>query len=317
MTRIYLADPNIQTQQLDAIREVLPAGWELSDDPAGAAAILTENVDVTAGMLQAAGPALKLILRLDTGRAAVADCGLPVYNLENMGLNGVAEHVVTLILVLSRNLLWSARQTKAAAWIPGRDEPILTDQRKYTYNWIGLPSAGAIYRKKVGIVGLGHIGREVAKRLRPFGVQLLYTDLQRFDPAVEAELGVSWRTLDDLLRESDFVTLHLRFIDGPDGNDKWFGAREFGLMRPTAFFINTARGRLVDEDALIDALQTGKIAGAGLDVFRYEPLPKDSPLLALAGDRVILTGHVSGTYNVEAWQITAQELVERVQEALK
>ena len=149
-----------------------------------------------------------------------------------------------------------------------------------------------------------------------FGVQLLYTDLQRFDPAVKP----NWRLLAHAgrpVRESDFVTLHLRFIDGPDGNDKWFGAREFGLMKPTAFFINTARGRLVDEDALIDALQTGKIAGAGLDVFRYEPLPKDSPLLALAGDRVILTGHVSGTYNVEAWQITAQELVERVQEALK
>ncbi len=316
MTIIYLADPSIQAQQLQAIRDALPADWQLADQPAGAAAILTENVDVTAALLGEAGESLKLILRLDTGKAKVAETDLPVCDLENMGLNGVAEHVVTLILALSRNLLWSARQTKAAAWVTGKDRPILTDQRKYTYNWINLPSAGAIYRKKVGIVGLGHIGRAVAKRLRPFGVQLLYTDLQRFDPATEVKLGVSWRSLDDLLRESDIVTLHLRFTDGPDGNDKMFGAREFGLMKPTAYFINTSRGRVVDEDALVDALESGQIAGAGLDVFRYEPLPKDHPLLARAGDQVILTAHVSGTYNVEAWQITANEVIERVLEAL-
>ena len=316
MTVIYLADPAIQAQQVQAIREALPSDWQLSEQPAGASAILTENMDVTSAMLQAAGDDLKLILKLDTGKAKVAQTGQPVYTLENMGLNGVAEHVVTLILALSRSLLWSARQTRAAAWVPGKDEPVLTDQRKYTYNWIDLPSAGAIYRKKVGIVGLGHIGRAVARRLRPFGVQLLYTDLNRFDPATEAELGVSWRSLDDLLRESDFVTLHLRFVEGPDGNDKMFSTREIELMKPTAYFINTSRGRMVDEDALVEALKSGRIAGAGMDVFRYEPLPKDSPLLALASDKVILTAHVSGTYNVEAWQITAKEVIERVQEAL-
>ncbi len=316
MTLIYLADPAVQTQQIQAIRDALPQGWQLSDQPAGAAAILTENVNITPEMLRSAGSSLKLILRLDTGQAQVTETNLPVYNLENMGLNGVAEHVVALILTLSRNLLWSARQTNAAAWAPGKDEPALTDQRKYTYNWIDLPSAGAIYRKRVGIVGLGHIGRAVARRLRPFGVQLLYTDLQRFDPATEAELGVSWRSLENLLRESDFVSLHLRFTEGPGGNDKMFGAREFALMKPSAYFINTSRGRMVDEDALAEALKDGQIAGAGLDVFRYEPLPKDHPLLQLAGDQVILTAHVSGTYNVEAWQITANEVIERVQEAL-
>jgi phosphoglycerate dehydrogenase-like enzyme len=236
--------------------------------------------------------------------------------LANTGLVGVAEHVVTLMLALSRRLLWVAHQTAQAKWVEGKEQPILTDQRKYTYNWIGLPDSGALYRKKVGIVGLGFIGKEVAKRLRPFGVQLLYTDLQRFDRQTEAELGVAWRELDDLLAESDFITLHLRFQEGPDGNDKWFDAGKFGKMKPTAYFINTSRGRMVDEEALVAALQAGTIAGAGVDVFRYEPLPKDDPLLKLAGENVILTAHVAGSYMVESWKTTAVEVVERVQEML-
>jgi phosphoglycerate dehydrogenase-like enzyme len=129
-------------------------------------------------------------------------------------------------------------------------------------------------------------------------------------------LDVRWRDLDELLRESDFVTLHHRFVEGPDGNDRQFGAREFGLMKPTAYFINTSRGRMVDEDALAEAVRTGRIAGAGIDVFRYEPFTADNPLAALAGDNVILTAHTAGAPMVEAWQTTAQELVERIQELL-
>ncbi len=118
------------------------------------------------------------------------------------------------------------------------------------------------------------------------------------------------------MRESDFVTLHLRFQEGSGGNDKQFGAREFSLMKQTAYFINTSRGRMMDEDALAFALRSGQIAGAGLDVFRYEPLPADHPLLALAGDNVILTAHVAGSPMAEAWQTTADEVVERIQAVL-
>lgn len=316
MASIYVADPNIRAEQIAALRSSLPAGWRLLEGPRGANAILTENVDVSAEMLAAAGNGLRLIARLDPGRATVAPTEVPVIDLYNTGTIGVCEHVVTLILALSRRLLWVARQTAKAAWVPGRDQPILTDQRRYTFNWIGLPSSGAIYSKKVGIIGLGQIGRGVAKRLRPFGVRLLYTDLQRFDPQVEASLGVEWRELDDLLRQSDFVTLHIRFQEGPGGNENWFGARELALMKPTAYLINTSRGRIVDEDALVAALRKGQIAGAGLDVFHYEPLPANHPLLALAGDNVILTPHVAGTVMSEAWQTTANELIERLQELM-
>ena len=316
MINIYLADANIRAEQIHAIRTTLPADWALTDTPERASAILTENVDVSETMLAAAGPDLRIILRLDTGHAAIVPTCIPVADLSNTGAIGVAEHVVALVLALSRHLMWVARQTAQAAWVEGRDQPILTDQRKYTYNWIGLQDFGALYRKTVGIVGLGHIGRAVARRLRPFCVKLLYTDLERFDVALEAELGVSWRTLDELLRESDFVTLHLRFQDGPGGNDKMFSARELGLMKRTAYFVNTSRGRMVDEEALVAALRSGQIAGAGLDVFRYEPLPADHPLLALAGDNVILTAHVAGSPMAQAWQTTADEIVERVRAVL-
>ena len=313
--RIFVADPAIRAEQIDAIRGRLPVGWSLAEDAAGAAAILTENVDVTPAMIAAAGDALRLIARLDTGAARVpAEVAVPVVDLPNTALVGVAEHTILLMMALSRQLLDVTARTQAQAWLPERSAPILTDQRRYTYNWIGLHDFGVLYRKTLGLVGLGLIGRAVAQRARAFGMKLLYTQRTRLDPATEAALGVAWRPLDDLLAESDFVSLHHRFQEGPEGNDNHIGARELALMKPTAYLINTARGRLVDEDALVAALQSGQIAGAGLDVFRYEPLPPDHPLLALAGPRLILTPHVAGAPVVEAWQTIADELVERLLE---
>jgi len=112
---------------------------------------------------------------------------------------------------------------------------------------------------------------------------------------------VQWREFDDLLGESDVISLHHRLQEGPGGNEGQFGAREFALMKPTAFLVNTARGRILDEDALIAALRDRQIAGVALDVFHYEPLPKDHPLLALAGDRVILTPHIAAGTEREYW----------------
>lgn len=316
MTQIFLADPNIRREQIEAIRSALPADWSLTQDVAGATAILTENVAVTGEMIADAGAQLRLVARLETGSAAihVPTTGAPiaVVELPNTAMAGVAELAVLLIMALSRRLLYLVRQTQAQAWLDDRNEPKLTDQQFYTYNWIGLDDFGTLYRKKVGLVGLGVIGRATAVRLAGLGMKLLYTQRNRLDPATEARYGVEWRNLEDLLRESDFVSLHHRFQEGPDGNDKQFGAREFELMKPTAYFINTARGRMVDEDALVAALRSGQIAGAGLDVFRYEPLPPDHPLWQLAGDNVILTPHVAGSPIVEAWNNTASDLIEHI-----
>lgn len=315
-TQIYLADSNIRSEQVKAIRNYLPTGWLLGDTPTRATAILTENVDISVDMLTAAGQSLRLIARLDTGQAAVASTDVPVVNLPHTSLVGVAEHAVMLIMALSRHLFWVTKQTTQQQWAAGRDEPILTDQQRYTYNWVDLQDFGTLYGKTAGLVGLGYIGRATAQRLRALGLRLLYTKRNRLDPAEEAQLGVQWRELDDLLRESDFVSLHHRFQAGPDGNDKHIGARAFELMKPTAYLINTARGRLVDEDALVEALRSGQVAGAGLDVFRYEPLPNNHPLWELVGDNVILTPHIGGAPVTEAWQIVAEKLVENIQAAL-
>jgi phosphoglycerate dehydrogenase-like enzyme len=147
-------------------------------------------------------------------------------------------------------------------------------------------------------------------------MRILYTQRHRHEAALEQNLGVRYCTLDELLAGSDFVSLHHRFDDSAGGNDRQFGAAQFARMKPTAFLINTARGRLVDEDALVAALQTDQIAGAGLDVFRHEPLPADHPFYSLAGDRLLLTPHVAGAPLAEAWQTVAEELIERVQAAL-
>ena len=314
MTHIYVADPKISPDLLAAIRSRLPAGWHIGESPVGAIAILTENVDVGSATIAAAGSTLRLIARLDTGDAEVDEGPVSVVELPNTALVGVAELAVLLIMALGRHLLWIARQTNEKRWLPERSEPILTDQRRYTYNWIGLEDWGTLYGKTVGIVGLGLIGRAIAQRLRPFGMKLLYTQRHRLSSDLEARYGVSWRSLDDLLRESDFVSLSHRFQDGPDGNDKQIGARELALMKPSAYLINTARGRLVDEDALVDALRGGRIAGAGLDVFRYEPLPADHPLFDLAGDNVILTPHTAGAPIGEAWETIASELIDHIRE---
>jgi glyoxylate reductase len=149
--------------------------------------------------------------------------------------------------------------------------------------------------KTLGLVGLGGVGQAVARRARAFELELLYTKRQRLDPDIEADLGVTWvPKLDDLLARSDFVSLHAEY---GESTHTLIGRRELRLMKRTAFLINTARGRIVDEEALIEALRDGTIAGAGLDVYWNEPpvtySPSPDPALFKL-DNVILTPHLGG-----------------------
>jgi glyoxylate reductase len=313
MTHICVVDPNIRPELLETIDQKLPEGWTASNAVAGATAILTENVDISDEMIVAAGDSLRLLVKLDTGTATVSTTTLPVIELPNTALVGVAELAVLMIMALSRHLFLVTRRTREQQWLPDRSEPILTNQSRYTYNWIGLEEWGTLYGKTTGIVGLGIIGRAIAARLRPFGMRLLYTQRTRLSRDRERQLGVEWRSLDELLSESDFVSLSHRFQEGPGGNDGHIGQRELALMKPTAYLINTARGRLVDENALTEALRDGTIAGAGLDVFRYEPLPADHPFFELAGDNLILTPHIAGAPVTEAWETIAHELIQNIE----
>jgi glyoxylate reductase len=153
----------------------------------------------------------------------------------------------------------------------------------------------AITGATLGLIGMGGVGRAAAKRASGFSMRVLYFDPRRLDPTDEKALGLSWVPFEQLLAESDFVSLHARLT--PETRHM-MGQREFAQMKPTAFFVNTARGPLVDEEALVRALRHGRIAGAGLDVFEHEPRPH--PAL-LGMPNVVVTPHVgSGVRPVRA-----------------
>jgi phosphoglycerate dehydrogenase-like enzyme len=311
--RVLLADPDLREGFVTTLGDRLPAGWTASDDPAGATAVVTENVDVDVAALNAQGASVRLVAKLDTGSATIRPGAARLLEVPNTALTGVAELTVTFILALFKDLRRVHDATRARAWLPDRAEPILTDQRRYTYNWIGIEDFGTLYRKRIGLVGLGHIGRAVAARLRPFGVRLLYTQRTRLDPAEEERLGVRWRAFDELLAEADLISLHHRFHDAPEaegGNDRQFDADAFARMRRGVRFVNTARGRLVDEQALADALASGHVASAALDVFRHEPLPDDHPFFAVSPERLLMTPHIAGAPIDEAWRLAADEIIE-------
>ncbi len=145
-----------------------------------------------------------------------------------------------------------------------------------------------LWRATVGILGLGRIGRALARRCRGFEMRILACDPVA-DPAYAAAEGIALVGLDDLFREADFLSVH---APHDAGSDKIVNAARLALMKPSACVINTARGGLIDEQALYEALSSGRIAGAGLDVFAVEPLPPDSPLRGLAN--VVLTPHCAG-----------------------
>jgi len=186
----------------------------------------------------------------------------------------VAEHAITLMLAVKRRLIESYKSVQDRKWADK------VDREGYT----------EIGDSTIGIIGLGNIGSRVAQRLKPWGCTLLYHDVVSFPAAREKELGVKRVSLDELLRTSDIVTVHVPLNSR---TRHMIGERELSLMKPTAFLINTCRGPVVDEAALYKALTAKKIAGAGLDVLEEEPTPAKNPLLDL--ENALVTPHVAGT----------------------
>ena len=162
-----------------------------------------------------------------------------------------------------------------------------------------------VHGKTLGIIGLGQIGEAVARRARGFGMRILYTKRRRLEEAREAALGVEHRGLDDLLRESDFVSVNVAL--SPE-TVHLIGDREFGLMRPSAFLVNTARGPIVDEKALVRALEERRIAGAALDVYEREPMVEPG-LINLPN--AVLTPHL-GSAALDTRERMAAIVVENV-----
>jgi phosphoglycerate dehydrogenase-like enzyme len=219
---------------------------------------------------------------IDAARAA----GVMVATTPEGTVEGVAEHVVLLILAVNKRLLEADRALRAGQWLV----------------WQLRPSSFMLAGLTVGLVGLGRIGREVARRLKGFAVELVYHDPVPAPAELEADLGLRRLAFDELLGSADIVSVHTPLTDETRG---LIGRRALSLMKPEAVLINTSRGGVVDQDALIEALQAGRLRGAGLDVFTPEPLPADSPLLALP--QVVLTPHIAtGTRQAMAIKAQAQ-----------
>lgn len=221
-------------------------------------------------------PKLKLFQLMSAGYdrmdlPAVLELGIKVANNGGANAIAVAEQAIMLMLAIYHRIRPQYESLRAGKWDGG---------------WVGQ-GAYDLAGKTVGIIGLGNIGKNVARRLRGWEVTTLYHDVVNFPASLESELKVQKVPLEVLLRESDIVTIH---VPHNRTTHHMMGAKQFAMMKPTAIFINTCRGGVQDEKALIHALKTGQIRAAGIDVFEQEdPADYDNPLFHM--DNVLYTPH--------------------------
>jgi D-3-phosphoglycerate dehydrogenase len=232
-------------------------------------------------VLQACQPRLKVISKWGTGidsidRKTAEGLGIRVCNTPNAFTLPVSDSVLGYMLAFARRQPWMDRAMKAGEWdkIPGRSLSECT----------------------LGVIGVGNVGKAVLRRARPFGMTLLGNDIVSIAPDFLVENKVEMTSLEDLLARSDFVSVN---ADLNPTSRHLINERTLAMMKPNAVLINTARGPLVDEAALVAALQSGQIAGAALDVFEVEPLPQTSPLKKM--DNVMLAPHNSNS-SPAAWE---------------
>jgi phosphoglycerate dehydrogenase-like enzyme len=240
--------------------------------------ILCSWTPIPARMIEAA-PRLKLIQKYGIGvdkidLKAAAQRGVPVAIAAGVNSVAVAETAITLMLALYKRLCVAHNSLRDGQWL----------------KWELRTGCYELWQKTVGLIGGGAIGRAVAKRLsHGFECRVLYYDAVRLAPETEKAMGMTFTAMADLLREADIVSLHVPLLPETRG---LIGAKEFAIMKPSAVLINTARGGVVDEPALIEALRKKTIASAGLDVFAKEPPDQDNPLLRM--DNVVVTPHNGG-----------------------
>lgn len=259
-------------------------GSELSD-----ASILIFRRGVIDAKLMDGYPQLRLIQRLGArcntiDRAAAAVRGITVSAVPRLTLHYTAEHAILLMLALGKKLIQSDSAVREARFDPDQ----VRAQNNVASNWPGLSPLVGLFQSTVGIIGVGEVGSLVAKLASGFGARVIYTNRNRLPAREEESMGLQYVSLDELLTSSDFVSLHATNVTENQG---LVGSAFFRQMKPSAFFINTSRGTLVDEDALYSALTTGQIAGVGMDVHHREPRQKDRFALL---DNVVMTPHLAG-----------------------
>jgi len=229
--------------------------------------------------LLAAAKQLKIVQRLGVGYEtldlkAAAKRGIPCCNVEGVNKEAVAEHGMTLILAVNRHLLDADRMVREGQW---GDSRLLM---KTTFEMDG---------KTMGIIGLGNTGSSLARRCKAFGMRIVYNDVRPIDPALIAELDATFLPKEEIFRQADVISVN---TDLNETTRNMINAETLSMMRPHTVFVCCARGGIVDEPALRDALNAGRIAGAGIDVFETEPILKDNPLFS--AKNIVLTSHVAG-----------------------
>jgi phosphoglycerate dehydrogenase-like enzyme len=274
-------------------------------------AILCYHAPVTAQLIEAA-PGLRLVQKQglnckNIDVAAATRRGVRVATLPLMRSITVAEHALALMLACARKIVAGHRAVTHAVYREMGLEPIVTSQPNYRGNWARIEGISELYQATAGIVGMGDIGMEIAKRCRAFGMPVVYYQRTPHPPGIEASLGIRYLPLDELLAVSDYVVLVIPHTPESEG---LIGARELARMKPSATLVNVGRGGLVDEEALVAALRARRIAMAGLDVYRSEPLPATSPLLPLPN--VVLLPHMGGGSH-RGWEIDIPAALQNVQ----
>jgi D-3-phosphoglycerate dehydrogenase len=249
----------------------------------------------TARVLEACAPRLKVISKWGTGIDSIdvkacARLGIKLCRTPNAFTEPVADSVMGYILAFARRQPWMDRGTKAGNWskVPGR----------------------ALGECTLGIIGVGAIGKAVARRARAFGMRLLGNDIVEIDPAFLAETGLEMTALETLLARSDFISVN---CDLNPTSLHLINARTLARMKPEAVVVNTARGSIVDEKALVLALQSKRLGGAALDVFESEPLELGSPLLEM--ENVLLAPHNANSSPV-AWERVHRNTIMNLLEGL-
>ena len=266
-------DAAVWEDDLPPPRDALLAAIEGCD---GVLTLLTDRVDDE--FLDHAGPQLKVVSNFAVGfdNIDVAACtarGVPVGNTPGVLTETTADLAWALLMAAARRLVEGDRYVRDGKW----------------KTWGPMLLMGPdVHGATLGIVGFGRIGQAVARRARGFGMRIVYHDLHRSPKQVEAEFDATYMTLEGVLHESDFVSLHTVLSPETKG---LINAERLGWMKPTAVLVNTSRGPVIDSMALVDALRNGTIAAAALDVTDPEPLPADHPLVGL--DNCLIVPHIA------------------------
>lgn len=280
--------------------------------------LITERSGVIDRDMIAAGKRLKLIQRIgslyyDIDLAAARERNIPVAIRPIRSVIAVAEQLMMEMLGVLRRVMPLQQVVRtppetfmlSAPLKPGdtpTEQPFTprrTNEDIFAYNWSRQNKVGLLYHKTVGILGFGEIGAELSRRLTNWECQIIYSKRARLPQETERQLGISYRSQEDLLRESDIVVCLLPYF--PE-TDQWLNAARISTMKRGAILCEAGSGSVVDESAVADAIRSGHLAGAAFDTYEWEPIKQDNPLLALANSdptaNIVLTPHIGSCNDI-------------------